>query len=92
MIKSAKDFGRLVRQARKQKGLTQAQLAERSGTSLRFIISLEQGKPTCVLEKSIMAAIAAGVELGDLNKARPEVSHSHDDREDDEDLSYLPKF
>lgn len=40
-------LGSLVRSIRRQKGLTQADLAAASGTGRRFIVELEQGKPTC---------------------------------------------
>lgn len=36
---------------RKAAGLTQPELAERSGVGLRFVRELEQGKPTVRLDK-----------------------------------------
>ena len=40
-----------VKQLRKQYGLTQEQLAMKSGVGLNFVRELEQGKPTVRLDK-----------------------------------------
>ena len=40
-----------VKQLRKQSGLTQEQLAMKSGVGLNFVRELEQGKPTVRLDK-----------------------------------------
>lgn len=87
MIRSAADFGALVRENRKKQGWTQAQLAERCGTGERFIVDLESGKPSCHLEKSLIAARTVGVDLGDLKSATPSATSEADD-----DLGYLPRF
>jgi len=50
MIRSAAEFGLLIRERRKALGWTQIQLAERCGTGERFIVDLEKGKPSCQLE------------------------------------------
>ncbi len=87
MIKSASEFGALIRARRKELGWTQAELATRCGTGERFIVDLEGGKPTCHLEKSLIAARVIGIELGDVKTvARPEAG-SHDDA-----LAHLPRF
>ena len=46
-------------------GVTQKDLALTSGTGLRFIIELEQGKPTCQLEKAltVLNTLGIGMEL-----------------------------
>lgn len=87
MIKSASEFGALIRTRRKAIGWTQAQLAERCGTGERFIVELEGGKPTCHLEKSLIAARVVGIELGDLKDAIPGVAPKEDDA-----LAHLPQF
>jgi y4mF family transcriptional regulator len=86
MIRSAQDFGAMIKERRKALGWTQAQLAARSGTGERFIVELEAGKPTCHLEKSLIAARAVGIELGDL-KTAPATGTDADD-----DLGFLPTF
>lgn len=84
MIKSARDFGALVRERRKQLGWTQTELARRAGTGERFIVELEAGKPGCQLEKALIAARSVGLELGDLKGNTP--------AEGDADLDFLPTF
>lgn len=87
MIRSAAEFGTLVRENRKRLGWTQAQLAERCGTGERFIVDLENGKPSCHLEKSLIAARTVGIDLGDLKSATSPVVPEADD-----DLGFLPRF
>lgn len=40
-----------IKVLRKEAGLTQVQLADRSGVGLRFLKELERGKPTVRLDK-----------------------------------------
>ena len=87
MIRSSSDFGALIRAKRKALGWTQAELATRCGTGERFIVELEGGKPTCHLEKSLIAARVVGIELGDVKSAEPLEAGSHDDA-----LAHLPRF
>lgn len=87
MIRSAAEFGALVREHRKKLGWTQTELAERCGTGERFIVDLENGKPSCQLEKSLIAARTVGIDLGDLKSASlPPIPEAEDD------LGYLPSF
>lgn len=87
MIKSSSDFGALVRAKRKALGWTQAELAARCGTGERFIVELEGGKPSCHLEKSLIAARVVGIQLGDLKDTATRVDTVEDDA-----LAYLPRF
>jgi HTH-type transcriptional regulator/antitoxin HipB len=48
-IISVKDLASLIKQERKARAWTQAQLAERSGVSRDWIITLEQAKPSVEL-------------------------------------------
>ena len=80
-------LGARITSLRKEQGLTQTQLAERCGTGERFIVDLENGKPSCQLEKSLIAARTVGINLGDLNSASPSPASAADD-----DLGYLPRF
>jgi HTH-type transcriptional regulator/antitoxin HipB len=59
----SKEIGRVVKSTRKKLGVTQRNLALTSGTGLRFIIELEQGKPTCQLEKVLTVLRTLGVNL-----------------------------
>lgn len=60
---NAHEIGRLVRKTRKKLGVTQRNLALTSGTGLRFIIELEQGKPTCQLEKVLTVLRTLGLKI-----------------------------
>lgn len=53
-----------VKQMRKETGLTQIELSEKSGVGLRFIRELEQGKPTLRMDKVNNVLILFGQELG----------------------------
>lgn len=57
------EIGKIVKSTRKKLGVTQQDLALTSGTGLRFIIELEQGKPTCQLEKVLTVLRTLGIKL-----------------------------
>lgn len=57
------EIGRLIKATQKSRGLTQRDLARMSGTGLRFIIELEQGKPTCQFGKVLTVIDALGITL-----------------------------
>jgi y4mF family transcriptional regulator len=84
MLKTAEDFGKLVREKRKDLGWTQTQLAAAVGSGERFIVDLENGKPGCHLEKALLAARSVGIELGDTKQKL-----SDDDI--DEHLRFIPR-
>ncbi len=56
-------IGERVRAARKNLGVTQKNLALTSGTGVRFIIDLEEGKPTCQLGKVLIVLNTLGVKM-----------------------------
>ena len=53
-----------VKEMRKQFGLTQVDLAEKSGVGLRFVRELEQGKETLRLDKVNQVLLLFGQEIG----------------------------
>lgn len=57
------ELGKLVRKERKALGLTQAELALTSGTGMRFISDLENGKPTCQIGKALTVLKTLGIHL-----------------------------
>lgn len=63
IIASVKDFGALIRTARKKVHMNQAQLAAASGVGERFIRDLEKGKPSCQLEKALLVARMLGIKF-----------------------------
>ena len=62
-LSSAAQLGRLVREVRKEQGLTQLDVAGLAGLSNRFIIDLERGKETLQIQKVFDVLILLGVEL-----------------------------
>ena len=53
-----------VKEMRKQFGLTQVDLAAKSGVGLRFVRELEQGKETLRLDKVNQGLLLFGQEIG----------------------------
>jgi HTH-type transcriptional regulator/antitoxin HipB len=62
-IHSSADLGIIVRERRKQLALTQADLAGVGGTGNRFIVDLENGKPTVQLQKTLDIMNLLGLEV-----------------------------
>jgi y4mF family transcriptional regulator len=56
-------LGQIVKKERKAMGLTQADLALTSGTGMRFISDLENGKPTCQIGKTLTVLKTLGLRL-----------------------------
>jgi len=63
------ELGKTIKKQRKAMGLTQAELALTSGTGMRFISDLENGKPTCQLGKTLTVLRTLGLRLT-LSSAR----------------------
>ena len=60
---TAKHIGEINKRARKHLGVTQKDLALTPGTGLRFIVELEQGKPTSQREKTLTNLHTLGVKF-----------------------------
>ena len=58
----------LVKERRKKLGLTQEELARRSGVGLRFLRELEQGKETLQINKVNQVLNFFGYETGPIKK------------------------
>ena len=63
VIRSSKDLGDLVRQVRKHQALKQLDIAGLANTGNRFIVDLENGKPTIQLQKAIEVLGLLGLDL-----------------------------
>lgn len=63
-----KTCGNYVKEMRKQYGLTQEQLAAKSGVGLRFLRELEANKPTLRMDKVNMVLEMFGSQLGVVPK------------------------
>ena len=62
-ISSIKDIDKLVKETRKKQKLTQVQLAQLSNVGTRFLSDLENGKPTCEVEKTLKVLSNLGIRL-----------------------------
>lgn len=58
---TTQSIGDFVKKTRKDMRIKQKDLALASGTGLRFIIELEQGKPTCQLGKVLTVLKTLGI-------------------------------
>jgi HTH-type transcriptional regulator/antitoxin HipB len=63
VIRSAQDMGRLVREAREQRKLSQQAFADLVGVGRRFISELENGKTTLEFDKVLQVASASGIDV-----------------------------
>ena len=58
-----KQIGKLIRETRKNLGVTQRDLALTSGTGMRFVIDLEKGKETCEIGKALRILNTLGIKV-----------------------------
>ncbi len=61
--KKIEKLGTIVKQARKEQGLTQEQLAATTGVGVRFIRELEQGKESCYIGKALRVVSMLGIDV-----------------------------
>ena len=62
-IFDAADFGKAVKERRKELGYTQKYLSDFTGYSTSFISELENGKPTIELERALRLANLLGLDV-----------------------------
>lgn len=74
-IHTTQQLGVSLLAARKQMGLTQAQLALAAGVGVRFIVDLEAGKPTLRLEHVLRVIGALGGEINLIGLPAQDNSH-----------------
>lgn len=67
-IAGAEDIGRLIRQKRKDDGLTLEEAAAICGVSYAFLSALENGKNTVRLDKVLQVLFCLGIELEARNR------------------------
>lgn len=56
-------LGMIVKQSRKEQGLTQEQLAATTGVGVRFIRELEHGKASCHIGKALHVVSMLGLDI-----------------------------
>ena len=62
-IRSARTLGMLLREQRRRRGLTQAQLAHRAGVSRQWLSGLERGREGAELGRVLRTLASAGIVL-----------------------------
>lgn len=62
-VTTAESLGRILQQARLLKGLSQRELAERLGTTQRYIWEIEAGKPSIFMDRLFAMMREIDVEL-----------------------------
>ena len=65
------EIGNFVRTERKRQGLTQQQLAARSGVGLNFVYQLEKNKASVQLDSVNQVLRALGYQIGVIRDFRP---------------------
>lgn len=60
---TTRKIGQEIKARRKRLGMNQAELAMVSGTGVRFISDLENGKPSCELGKTLSVLTHLGLEV-----------------------------
>ena len=73
-ISLPEELGQAVRAARKDQGLSQMELAHRSGCSQRFVSEFERGKPGAEVGKALRLINALGLTI-QLSSARTAEQH-----------------
>jgi HTH-type transcriptional regulator/antitoxin HipB len=63
LARSPKQLGNLIRRARKQRGLSQAQLGEKAGLRQATISQIETGNPATTLETLLMVLSVLDLEF-----------------------------
>jgi y4mF family transcriptional regulator len=69
------ELSQLVKEKRKELGLTQEELANKAGVGLRFIRELENRKPTLQMDKVNQVLMLFGYELGPVPLNRNKLIH-----------------
>lgn len=62
-INSAVDIGQIIREKRKKDGLTQRDIAAVCNLGNRFLVDLENGKPTVRLDKTLEVLKSLGLDV-----------------------------
>lgn len=62
-LKTPGDIGKLVRERRREFGMTQDEFAGLANVGRRFLIELEKGKPTLQIDRVLSVLQACGYDL-----------------------------
>lgn len=73
-VRTSRAFGSAVRRARKERGLTQAELAARAGVGRPWLSELETGKRTAELGRALAVLSALDLAVSFVPVAGPDAS------------------
>ena len=62
-LRSAKDFGMIIRDERRRQGMTQADLAGLADVGVTFLSQLENGKDSAEIGKAIQVMTMLGIDI-----------------------------
>ena len=62
-LRSAKDFGRIIRDERRRQGMTQADLAGLADVGVTFLSQLENGKDSAEIGKALQVMTMLGIDI-----------------------------
>ena len=60
---NSEKLGQIIKNQRKSLGLTQTEVALSCGVGIRFVSDLENGKPSCQIEKALLVMESIGLKL-----------------------------
>jgi HTH-type transcriptional regulator/antitoxin HipB len=72
-VRAAKDLGALIRDRRNELGLTQQELADKTGVSRVWVVALEKGKPSAQLDLVLRTLRQLGLALS-VDSEKPSLS------------------
>lgn len=93
-IRTARDIGILIKEARTRRGLSQAALAKMINTTQTWVSWIENGKPSAEIGNALLALTTLGVELDFQIPPAPTLAadhhHNADERHVDDDDDEIP--
>jgi ribosome-binding protein aMBF1 (putative translation factor) len=63
IVRTARDFGALIKDARAKAGMSQSELARRLKTTQGWVSEVENGKPTAEIGRVLKAIFTLGIQL-----------------------------
>ena len=77
-VRTPLDFGLMIRQARRSRGMTQQQLARAAAVGRQWVVEIEAGKPRAELGRVLQTLAALDLSLSMHGEGIPEVRKAED--------------
>lgn len=77
-VRTPLDFGLMIRQARRSRGMTQQQLARAAAVGRQWVVEIEAGKPRAELGRVLQTLAALDLSLSMHGEGIPEVRRAAD--------------